>query len=403
MDYGVIGYDIIGYNVIGYNIMGHTFMGHNFINYNINYRTLLYTVISLYTGYSYYFVEDKVITSTIITSFYTLDLIFNKKIYNDFQYLIHHSLIVGLYLLFLYYKYYDFVHILINPLFGFQISTIFYNINELFVKNYTYNKYKYINLLCYISTFVYYRLYRYYYDVITHPDLNTFLEKYNKGIILIPYFFYTLNMFWLCIIIKKLMSPLKKIETEFIAEYFCQYILLLNIPVTFYKYIITKNNYILIDVFGNVILNIGSYLFHNNLMLYQLYGYPRNKCYFLLDNIGIRIKTLLTLLTYCLYKNDHYTYLYFNICYYLVASIISYILVYKSKNMDITKKYVIFWLSLDVFIGSLYLAYNYNQFNNMYIILVLLGTVYNCKIFYKITHIAFHILLLFHNFVLYKL
>jgi hypothetical protein len=199
------------------------------------------------------------------------------------------------------------------------------------------------------------------------------------------------------------MSPLKKIETEFIAEYFCQYILLLNIPVTFYKYIITKNNYILIDVFGNVILNIGSYLFHNNLMLYQLYGYPRNKCYFLLDNIGIRIKTLLTLLTYCLYKNDHYTFLYFNICYYLVACIISYILVYKSKNMDITKKYVISWLSLDVFIGSLYLAYNYNQFNNMYIILVLLGTVYNCKIFYKITHIAFHILLLFHNFVLYKL
>ena len=71
--------------------------------------------------------------------------------------------------------------------------------------------------------------------------------------------------------------------------------------------------------------------------------------------------------------------------------------------MDITKKYLIYWLSIDVVVGSLFLAYNYNQFINMYIILLLLGIVYNCKVFYKVTHLAFHVLLVFHNIVLYKL
>jgi hypothetical protein len=138
-------------------------------------------------------------------------------------------------------------------------------------------------------------------------------------------------------------------------------------------------------------------------MLYELYNYPRKKIYFIADNISIRTKTILTLTTYCLYKNEHYTYLYVNIFYYLFAGFISYILVYNSKNMDITKKYVISWLSVDVFVGSLFLAYNYNQFIHMYIILLLLGIVYNCKIFYKVTHLAFHILLVCHNIVLYNL
>ena len=253
----------------------------------------------------------------------------------------------------------------------------------------------------FIISFFYYRLYRYYYDVVINPELFIYLEKYTYALILIPYLFFTLNIFWTCIIIKKIVKPLKTIQTEFIAEYFCQYILFINIPITFYKYINTGNSYILIDVIGNIILNCGSYSFHNNLMLYELYHYPRKKIYFIADNISIRIKSLLTLTTYCLYKNE-YKYLYIPIIYQLGVSVTTYILVYKSKNMEITKKNIVSWLSFDIFFGSLFLAYKYNQLVNMYIVLLLIGTVYNCKVFYKLTHMAFHFLLIAHNIVIYN-
>jgi len=382
MDYNVIRYGIIGYNIIDYNIC----------------RDFIYTGVCIYSAYSYYFVQDNMLVCNMLLGLYTLDLFFHKETYTNIQYIIHHSLILLLFGTFHYYKYYDFFHILINPLLSFQISTIFLKINKLLEH---YKIQQTINLSCFIISFFYYRLYRYYYDVIINPELYS--NKYSKCLILIPYIFFTLNIFWSCIIIKKIAKPLKIIQSEYVSEYFCRYILLINIPITFYKYINTYNNYILIDVIGNIILNIGNYMYHNNLMLYELYDYPRKKIYFIIDNISIRTKTILTLTTYCLYKNDHYTYLYINILYYLFAGFISYILVYNSKNMDITKKYVISWLSVDVFVGSLFLAYNYNQFIHMYIILLLLGIVYNCKVFYKVTHIAFHILLVCHNIVLYKL
>jgi hypothetical protein len=186
---------------------------------------------------------------------------------------------------------------LVNPALSFQISTIFLKLNNLLEY---YNINQTISKFLFVFSFFYYRLYRYYSDVIINPELYT--NKYSKGLILIPYIFFTLNIFWFCIIIKKIVNPLKHIQNEYVSEYFCRYILLINIPVTFYKYINTRNNYILIDVIGNIILNIGSYRFHNNLMLYELYNYPRKKIYFILDNISIRTKTILTLTTYCLYN-----------------------------------------------------------------------------------------------------
>jgi hypothetical protein len=390
----------MSYNVLDYAVLGYNVLGYNLINYN-NYRDIISTGVCVYSGISYYFIENKMLVCNMLMGIYTLDLFFNKETYTNNQYILHHILILFLFGTFHYYKYYDFFDILVNPALSFQISTIFLDISILLEHYNIHKNIQNINLLFFISSFFYYRLYRYYYDVVINPEIFIYLEKYTYTLILVPFFFFTLNIFWACIIIKKIAKPLKIIQSEYVSEYFCRYILLINIPITFYKYINTGNKYILIDVIGNIILNVGSYHFHKNIMLYELYQYPRKKIYFILDNIGIRTKTILTLTTYCLYKNDHYTYLYINILYYLFAGATSYILVCNSKNMDITKNYVICWLSVDVFVGSLFLAYHYNQLVNMYIVLLLLGIVYNCKVFYKVTHIAFHILLVFHNIVLY--
>ena len=377
--------------------MGYNVIGYDDINYNIC-RDVIYTGVCIYGAITYYWLEDKLLICNMLMGVYTLDLFFHKPTYTNIYYVMHHSLILLLFGTFHYYKYYDFFDILVNPALSFQISTIFFNINVL-LEYYRINQN--ITKYLFIALFFYYRLYRYYYDVVVNPEIFIYLEKYTYTLILVPFFFFTLNIFWACIIIKKIVKPLKHIQTEYIAEYFCRYILLINIPITFYKYINTGNKYILIDVIGNIILNCGSYSFHNNLMLYELYHYPRKKIYFILDNIGIRIKSLLTLTTYCLYKNE-YKYLYIPIIYQLGVSVTTYILVYKSKNMEITKKNIVLWLSFDIFFGSLFLAYNYNQLVNMYIVLLLIGTVYNCKVFYKLTHMAFHFLLIAHNIVIYN-
>jgi hypothetical protein len=199
MDYNVIRYGVIDYNIIRYHV----------IDYNIC-RDFIYTGVCIYSAYSYYCLEDKMLLCNMLLGVYTLDLFFHKETYTNIQYIMHHSLILLLFGTFHYYKYYDFFHILVNPALSFQISTIFLNLNKLLEY---YNINQTINLSCFIVSFFYYRLYRYYYDVIINNDITDMIE--NTGPVMkycyysAVYNLYALNMYWFSKILKIILKKLR--------------------------------------------------------------------------------------------------------------------------------------------------------------------------------------------------
>ena len=171
----------------------------------LNRRKELYLLLSLYNSASYFYINDYELSSSIIFGFTLFDTVFNKDINRKPDYLFHHVLVLTCYGTFQYYKYYEYIDITMKPLLSFQVSSIFLSINELYKKNYYYNKYKIINLILFLSSFIYYRLYLYYY-IIVNPQLDVFLNTYNKCLIVIPYCFFVLNTYWFTEIIQKIVK-----------------------------------------------------------------------------------------------------------------------------------------------------------------------------------------------------
>ena len=77
MSYDVLGYNVLGYNVLGYAVLGYNVLGYYLINYN-NYRDIISTGVCVYSGISYYFIENKMLVCNMLMGIYTLDLFFNK-------------------------------------------------------------------------------------------------------------------------------------------------------------------------------------------------------------------------------------------------------------------------------------------------------------------------------------
>jgi hypothetical protein len=171
----------------------------------LKHRKELYLLISLYNSASYFYIKDYELSSSIIFGFTLFDTIYNKEINTKPDYLFHHILVLTCYGTLQYYKYYDFIDVTMEPLISFQTSSVFLSINELYKKNYYYNKYKIINLILFLSSFIYYRLYLYYY-IIVNPRLYLFLDTYNKGLIVFPYCFILLNTYWIIGIIHKIIK-----------------------------------------------------------------------------------------------------------------------------------------------------------------------------------------------------
>jgi hypothetical protein len=171
----------------------------------LNRRKELYLLLSIYTSVSYFYINDYLLSSSIVCGFTVIDTIYNKDINTKPDYLFHHFLVITSYGTFQYYQFYEYIDITIIPLLSFQVSSIFLSINELYKKNYYYNKYKIINLILFLSSFIYFRLYLYYY-IIVNPRFYLFLNTYNNGLIILPYSFFLLNTYWIIGIIKKIVK-----------------------------------------------------------------------------------------------------------------------------------------------------------------------------------------------------
>ena len=170
----------------------------------LKYRQELYLLLSLYCSATVFYIGNYETASSIVTGFVVIDTIYNKDINTKPDFLLHHLLVIGCYSSFKYYKFYEYLDITMKPILSFQISSIFLSINELYKKNNFYNKYKYINLFFFMYSFIYFRIYQYYY-ILTNPEFYVFLNKYNYFLTIFPYSFFTLNLYWITGVIKKII------------------------------------------------------------------------------------------------------------------------------------------------------------------------------------------------------
>ena len=359
------------------------------------YREYIHLAIAVYGSMSYYFLEmdHQIKAAHATTLFIICDIILNNELTKDV--IFHHilTIITGLTLFF--YDITDVFDIVATPLLGFQVSSIFLSMNYIYSTN--------INKLLFIITFVYYRIYMHY--VYTLNTVRFLIFTNNCYILMIAhYLFFSLNLYWLCFIVKKIMKSLKLhyINTEWIL----QYSLSLNILITFYKYICTNNKYILIDLVGNTILSIGNYKCHHELLMNYEYNTPLEMNNFLYDHVAIRVRAALTVTTYCIINNNYIV---------LVPSLINHIcssiiVVYATKNKNTIefnkpsqlKVMIINWLQVNIIIEAIIVSYMYQSLFKMYNILLLIGCVYNYQIFYDYSHLMFHVLLICQNCIIYS-
>ena len=372
------------------------------------YRNYIYLAFSIYSTYACFFIENKLFSSQLITGYMLSDIILSSDIKKQPDMLFHHGIILCIYSI---YKIYNlkeqYINIIAYHLFSLQLSSIFLSINSILVNDSLFKK---INSFAFIYTFIYYRIYKFYF-VLINKEIIMFIYNYNSNIMLIFYALYTLNLYWTCLIIKKMMKTIKlnihNINVDIKTEWLLQYMLCLNIPISCYKYIQSTQNYLLLDVVGNTILAIGNYKWHNNIYLNHKYSEPLVMKPFLYDHIGIRVRVAFTLTSYCLIKNDFYNILYISIINHIGSSIVA---LYLTKNMSPIefnkpsnlKLTLIMWLQFNICIEAIIISYIYNNIFNMYIILFLIGMVYKYKIFYNYSHVAFHTLLLIQNALIYS-
>lgn len=354
------------------------------------YRDYIYLCIATYGSIAYLLCdyEHKIRVIKVSAAFMICDIILNKELKPDI--ILHHVLSIFAAVTYFYYDYREYFNVFIAPSLGFQTSTIFLCINTIYKSNP-------INRLLFIISFVYFRIYRHYLDTISHPDFELFAIEYPT-IMLLPYIFYSLNLYWLCFIVKILIKSLKLHYKN--TEWILQYLLCLNIPITLYKFIRTDNPYVLIDVAGHIILSVGNYEYHHNLLLNYEHNTPLEIKPFLYDHIGIRAHAALTITTYCIINNN-YNMLYASVINHICSSILT---VYITNNKQIDefnkgslKIILINWLQINVVIDSLTLAYMYHSIFKMYILLFLMGIVYKYQIFYDYSHVIFHVLLILQN------
>jgi hypothetical protein len=358
------------------------------------YREYIHLFIAIYGTIAYYFleIEHKIKAAHATTLFIMFDIVLNNELSKDIVF--HHILSIFSGLTLFFYDITDVFDIVATPLLGFQVSSIFLSINYIYKNN--------INQILFIITFLYYRIYIHYMYTINNIEFKLFTNKFP---IFIPihYLFFSLNIYWTCFIVKKIIKSLKIQYSN--TEWVLQYLLFLNIPITFYKYIRTNDNYILIDVVGHIILSFGNYKYHSDLLLNYTHNKPLVMKSFLYDHVAIRAHAALTLTTYCIINNN-YNVLYVILINHICSSIYALYITQNKKMIEFNKPSqlkitLINWLQVNILMDSLILSNMYNNVFNMYIILLLSGCIYKYQIFYEYSHFMFHVLLICQNCLIY--
>ncbi len=307
-----------------------------------------------------------------------------------------------------------------------EISSIFYGLKEI-VENKSLNK---IFQLLFVFFFMKIRIYDYSLNILT--DIEIF-DSYDKGIIQFYwqysciYGLHFLQIYWGCIIIKEMTSGVFKNLPLYKGEYILKYTYVFNLITTILSYyyfletdekLLIYGKYAFIDIFGNSLILVSSYYFHNNCNK-NLIEYNSNtitidskhKKYLMFDISCINIRMLCQIITHTYMheiqiqeiKNNIYAFI--TICILQLASIDTIYYIYikncKKKFSDLTSNFLLFLMSIPAIITLLASSNNIFEINtilNTYIYVYFLICLELVEPFYKNTQIFLHLALCLANY-----
>jgi hypothetical protein len=234
---------------------------------------------------------------------------------------------------------------------------------------------------------------------------------------------FILNIYWFSIICKKLYKTIiiknfPKLNNELYAEYILSYSFYINLFIVLNYYLKNYHEYLLVDLFGVLLLSFTSGIYH-----YEKYEYLikyNNKIFditskellmpFICDKYGIQLRSLFALISLLLMKNIYNFYI--HIIYHLISlfyfntTIIELLSDNKKivyDNSEESKKINNFFdlLStipclLDTF-TIIYYSNTIIQKTNLLLITILIVIILYVNPFYNLNHVLFHILLFFNT------
>jgi hypothetical protein len=323
------------------------------------------------------------------------------------------------------------------PLYKTEISTIFYSIKVIMKNNAFFKKYfSQINDILFITTFIKFRIYDLYNEVLINPTFYSHMSRYANTIftqlyLYVPlYCFYGLNVYWFLIMCKIFAKPIikkcKSYDLIKIREFLTQYTLFFNILAIGYIYSFSKKQYYIIDMTGITMLAMNSYIYHNKIYTYlcgkKEINYMDNDIIepLLNDNLSIHVTSLLYNLTCAFSYDNSDIFAVFYISLIIHANAIYHYLLYiiklKSNEnkiiyendssielISMTNFCTVLPVAYDILFG-LFTATNINTKINISLASYILFLILYINPFYELNHFTFHIgLILQRIFISYGL
>ena len=356
--------------------------------------------------------------------------------------MIHHLCIMGIVL----YDWLENVDLLHRfnfsyPLLKTEVSSIFLVLKFwLPVNTHAYN----INLVMFYCSFLKFRIIDFYSEIVKNVQIfNVLIENYSKYnytiyILMVSiYGLYILNIYWFLLINKLLCKQFFKntaINIERICHYICSYTQQWNIPIAAYIYSYNKQDKNMYDMAGLLLLSICSYMYHrdiyerfvgnsgnwkflrrpsqderepenaNTLMTEYIIPDNVNYIYFLNDCVSIHVRSFLSVLTN--YYDSPYFYKIITSC-----GIVQLICMYNAfinvvelldnktiKSHFLTTHYIYTFVPIGMNIFVIYLNMETNIAIPYACVNIVILLLFILEPFYKLTHVAFHIMLLAQNY-----
>lgn len=335
---------------------------------------------------------------------------------------LHHFFVIGN----IFYNYYCDV----SPEHGFtiaytllktEISSIFYVFKYwLPKKTIIYN----INTILFYFSFAKLRIYDFYYEILyNNISCNTLFQKYSQSnyyvssiLFISVYGLYILNLYWFLIMNKILFKQIAKhinINTDILCHFLCSYLHWINIPVSCYIYSYNPREKNIFDIVGITILSIASYKYHNDIYvrLYdkqiEEYTIPNNDnmVLFINDCISINARSFLVVVTS--YYNSQHLFLVLTISgichvssiYHCIVNVLELHIDYdKYKNTFLTCHNILSAIPIACDVILIYIHSPIDIAVPFLLLNIIIGLLFVVDPFYKLTHVAFHILLIVQNY-----
>ena len=261
------------------------------------------------------------------------------------------------------------------------------------------------------------------FQVMNHPESELFQvvniyspnDFIGTSILMIScYGIYLLSLYWFVIINKLLYKNVvrtffKNLDSDRICQWICTYIYFGNLFVCFYVYKDVDFHILryLVDTFGVLTLSVSSYIYHNevyhsivkNKVIDYIYPLDDNLILYLNDNMGIHLRSHFAVITSYYFSNSVYLiggvsfFIHIHSIYFIIQNVTEYVV---DKNYP--KEYFFYknnvLLAVPIMIDTLFVLLNMrSEYRIPYLFVnITLGLVVAIEPFYKLNHVAMHLL-----------